>query len=214
MKSLVPVIAILVFAIAPQCNAELILDNGFELASSLAPDGPWIRFGVALPDSAAPGIDPTVEGSQTLQVLGDSAAVTFSGVFQDIAVDGINIGVSNEVELSGIAGHLGIDPIAGSNEAYLEVSFVDLLGAEFGQFRSSSIDANSATDQYFSLRTVSAVVPSNATEVRVKAVFVQPGTDVGAAWFDNLSLAVAVPEPSSALLFSVAAIFGLSRRRD
>jgi hypothetical protein len=214
MKSLVPALVVAIFMLTQACEAELILDSDFEQSTSLSPVGPWTSFGIAKPDEDAPGIDASVEGSETLKLNGDSDTNVFSGVFQDIAVDGVNLKPSYQVELAGIVGHLSSDPIVGLNEAYFEITFVDSMGAEFGELRSVSIDANSATDQYFELQTVAGFVPASASAVRVKAVFVQPNAAVGAAWFDNMSLIVAVPEPNSAILFSVAVFLGMHRRRQ
>jgi len=107
----------------------------------------------------------------------------------------------------------------GSNRAFLEVSFVDSMGNEFmdSLFQSAGLVSTSPTDEYLSLETSIAIVPSNAVDVRVKAVFdeqtVIPLEPSGAAFFDNIELVVSVPEPSSALVLAIGALAASARRR-
>ena len=194
-------------------SALLIFDGDFELPMVIG--GGWNAFNNAFEDEDSPGIDSAVEGLDTLKAFGDFIDTTnYAGVFQDIAVDGMDIKVGDRVVLSGIVGHISGDAISGGNGAYLELAFVDSLNQEFGAFTSTEVTASSATDVYFNLSTVQTNVPVNAMAVRVKAVFRQDADNSsGAGWYDNLSL-IATPEPGSGLTFLVGC-FGMAffRRR-
>ena len=211
-SSLIVCSVLLLFA--HNCEAGIVLDQGFENPNSTSF---WTEFGDANTDASAPGIDP-IEGMETLQLIGPGDS-TNSGVFQDVAVDGISISVGNQVAVRGILGHTGNDPLAGSNLAFLEVSFVDASNVEFMDsiFISPGIGSTSTTDIYHSNVTPFATVPGNAVAVRVKAVFQQLSVNgnglSGSAWIDNLDLLVSVPEPSSGVLFAVCLVSTFARRR-
>jgi len=204
------------------CESSIVAinDPGFEASVS---SNFWTPFGTVNSDAAAPGIDFSVEGSETLQLVGNgSATAQISGVLQDVPVDGVNINVGYEVQLSGIVGHTSNDPLAGLNEAFLEVSFVDAAGVEFMEsiFQSAGIGSNSPTDVYQNDVTSVATVPANAVAVRLKALFLQdPVNGVngsglsGSAFFDNLEFTATVPEPSSALMLVAGCMAMLARRR-
>lgn len=202
--------------IAQAVEAGVVLDPGFESAGSTSF---WTTFGDSNPDVASPGINP-IEGTETLRLIGtgDDSAI-LSGAFQDIAVDGTCISVGDLVTLNGIMGHTGADPLAGLNNAFLEVAFVDASNNEFlsSTFVSSVLDSTSTTDIYQTYSTPTAIVPTNAVSVRIKSVFVHlsdsPDGKSGAAWVDNLELIVAVPEPSSGLMFATVLLPLISRRR-
>lgn len=204
-------------ALAHTCDASIVLpDSGFEDPNS---GSFWVPFGTADFDAAAPGIDPSVEGLETLQLVGNGDGETFSGVFQDVFIDGITLNVGNRVAVTGIFGHTSTDPLAIANSAFLEVSFVDSSNNEFddGLFRSAVLDSNSTPDIYQNGITTFATVPSNAVAVRVKAVFeelsVDPDVLSGSARFDNLGLVVVVPEPASGFMLAAGFLVILARRR-
>lgn len=205
----------LLLLLGSESKADVIADANFESPASA---GNWTIFGVADQDALAPGINSAVEGTETLRVQGDDPQnQSFSGVFQDIAINP-NLNVGFLVTLNGIIGHTSADPIRGSNSAYLEVSFVDSMGVEFGLTPSAAITSSTPTDTYFSMTTGPVVVPTGATAVRFKAVFLEPGgnpegTISGSAWFDNFSKVVSVPEPTSSVFLIGLGLVALSRRR-
>ena len=200
--------------LAHTCEASIVIpDSGFEDQTS---SSFWTTFGIANSDAAAPGIDRTIEGTETLQLSGTGDG-SFSGVFQDIAVDGISISVGDQVAVTGILGHTYGDPLSGLNSAFLEVSFVDSAGVEFldSMFQSARISSSSLTDIYQTGVTTFATVPSNAVAVRVKAVFEQLSFEglSGSARFDNLGLVAVVPEPASGFMLAAGFLAILARRR-
>lgn len=205
----------ILLAIPSTSAADLVQDAGFEdLNSSLF----WMAFGTADLDAPAPGIDP-VEGTEVLQLVGNGDA-TFSIALQDIPVDGMSISVGDRVTLSGILGHTSNDPLGGSNTAFLEVSFVDAANNEFldSMFQSARLDATSPTDLYLNGVTSSAIVPSNAVAVRVKAIFEELSVNdnglSGSAFVDNVDLTVvSVPEPAAGLLIATGLAIFFARRK-
>ena len=202
-----------VLLLTHMCKASIVVpDSGFEDPNS---GSFWTPFGTANFDAMAPGID-SIEGTETLQLSGTGDG-NFSGVFQDFAVDGASISVGDQVAVTGILGHTSADPLSGLNTAFLEVSFVNSMGIEFmdSTFMSARLDAASPTDIYQTSITTFATVPSNAVEVRVKAVFEQLSFEglSGSAWVDNLGLVVVVPEPSSGLLLAAGLLGFLARRK-
>ena len=209
--------AAFLLAFAFNCEASIV-DPDFEDANS---SSFWSLFGSADPDFSAPGIASAQEGTQTLRLVGNgdpSGFARFSIALQDIPVDGSQIAVGYEVSAAGILGQLGNDPLLGSNRAFLEISFVDASGTEFlaSIFQSAELVSTSLPDVYQSVATSVAIVPSNAVDVRVKAVFeeltVTSGENSGAAYFDNIALVVTVPEPSSGFVLAIGALAALARR--
>ena len=176
--------AAFLLAFAFNCEAGIV-DPDFEDANS---SSFWSLFGSADPDFSAPGIDLAQEGTQTLRLEGNGDD-RFSIALQDIAVDGSQIAVGYEVSAAGILGQLSNDSLLGSNRAFLEISFVDASGAEFlaSIFQSEELVSTSLPDVYQSVATSVAIVPSNAVDVRVKAIFdeqtVISGERSGAAYF-------------------------------
>lgn len=202
----------ILLVLTQRCHASIVVpDSGFEDSTS---GSFWTSFGTANFDAPAPGIDPSIEGIETLQLSGSGDA-TFSGVFQDVAVDGASISVGDQVAVTGILGHTSNDPLSGLNTAFLEVSFVNAAGVEFmdSTFTSVRLSSTSPTDIYQNSITTFATVPGNAVEVRVKAVFEQASFDglSGSAWADNLELIV-VPEPASGLMLAIG-LFAIAAKR-
>jgi len=206
----------ILLVLTPTCEASIITDAGFEAPNSGLV---WLTFGDANPDADAPGIDSAIEGNETLQLIGNGDPdAAFTIALQDIPVDGVTIGTSYQVALSGILGHTSDDPLAGLNRAFLEVSFVDASGTEFMDsiFQSVGIGSVSSTDVYLNEVTSVATVPGNAVSVRLKAVFEQLSVNEnglsGAAFFDNLELTVTVPEPTSGVGLAAGLLLVFARR--
>lgn len=204
---------LMVTAFAAAAHADVLEDGDFEANPNTA----WATFGNAFPDEPAPGIDAGVEGAETLKMFGNfSSFENFTGAFQDVAVDGTDFSVGDLIVVRGLVGHLGGDALAGANRAFLEITFFDPGGLGefgFGDNTSQDLDASSATDQYFSFETTTAVIPVEAQFVRVKAVFIQQADNAGgAAFVDNVTLSQ-VPEPGSASLLAFGLLGVLAKRR-
>lgn len=196
----------------PSFGALVVLpDSDFEGTA-------WSTFGNAFQDEVAPGIDAGLEGTQTLKMFGNfSGGTNFSGVFQDLDVDGASITVGDEVTLSGKMMHLSGDPLGSSgNNAFFEITFIAVGGSEFGfgGIVSPNLASTSATDTWLDYSTNTGVVPAGADKIRLKVTFRQDAGAGGASWTDQLTLdATTVPEPSSALLVGLSALGFVRRRR-
>ena len=194
-------------------SADVLDDGDFELTG-----GPWVTSGAAFQDATNPGIDPLVEGSQTLRMLGNfEDSQNFSIAFQDIAIDGTDFSIGDEIVLTGIGGHTSANPLSGQNVAFIEVVFTTPFGELGGGLNTSMMfDSTTATDQYFDLITPVLTV-ANAQTIRVKAVFSQQADfATGEIWFDNLvltNLSTAVPEPGTTSFVAIGLIGLLVRRR-
>ena len=85
-------------------------------------------------------------------------------------------------------------------------------------FQSARLDATSPTDLYLNGVTSSAIVPSNAVAVRVKAIFEELSVNdnglSGSAFVDNVDLTVvSVPEPAAGLLIATGLAIFFARRK-
>ena len=89
----------ILLAFSHACYADVVLDAGFEDASS---ESFWTTVGTALVDAVAPGIDPS-EGTEVLQLIGAGDS-PFSIAFQDVAVDGAAIRVGDQRKERGRGG--------------------------------------------------------------------------------------------------------------
>ena len=207
-------IAALTMMVASTAQADVLDDGDFELNGT---SNAWSTFGNAFPDEAAPGIDSGVEGAETLKMFGNfTSSENFTGVFQDVAVDGTDFSVGDRIVVRGLVGHLGSDALTGANQAFLEITFFDPGGLGefgFGDNQSQALDASSATDQYFMFETTTPLIPVEAQFIRVKAVFVQQDDNAGgAAWVDNVTLAQ-IPEPGTAGFLALGMLGLVIKRR-
>lgn len=200
-------------------QAGLLQDGGFEEPRASTP---WDLFGNAFLETTPTTL---VEGTQSLKLFGNfgNQFGPFSVAFQYVAVDGTDFSVGDEIILEGLIGHLDNDALEGDNIAFIEIAFAfattnnatDFVNA----FESPFLNSNSGTDTYFSVATPRAIIPEKVLGedigfIRVAAAFNQQNSgDIGAAWFDNLSLrTVPVPEPGTIALVGLG-LAGLGYRR-
>jgi hypothetical protein len=195
-------------------SADLLDDGDFEGAA-------WTTFGNAFQDDTPAGIDPGVEGAQSLKMFGNfTGGENFTGAFQDVAVDGTDFSVGDIINVTGLIGHQGADALMGGNRALLEITFVDTDGGlgefGFGANPSADLTAASGTDQYFMFQTTAPIIPVEAEFIRVKAVFIQQADNAGgAAFVENVALnnLGSIPEPGSASVLALGMLGLFMKRR-
>lgn len=164
-------------------------------------------MGNPFPGDAGDGAGGSAFGFQSVKMFGnfwdaDGNGNNWTGVYQDIPVDGTNVSVGDLIQIDGFGMTLGADSVVGTmNDAFLEITYVGEVnpgnGPEefgFGGARSDNV-GNLGADEWHHMFTTGSFVPSEADFVRVKAIFAQSGVnlpafagDPGAAWFDNISL--------------------------
>lgn len=213
-RRILPYLFVLALCVQNVANAQTpvaILDGGVEDS----PNFSWITFGNAFLDednSPVFGLTNAIDadlGLESAKMFGNfSAQVNYTGMYQDIAVDGTNVSVGDLLQLTGWGATLAddsifvapVDPATDppKNDAFLEITYVAgpnpdpglPEGTEFGFGGARSANVGDlGEDEWFELFTTGSFVPEAAASVRIKAVFAQPATnDGGAAWFDDLSL--------------------------
>lgn len=187
-------------------TAGLLIDGGFEKDG--IPD--WETVGqVTVETSPATLINDT----QALKIFGNFASQSpFSVASQLIAVDGIDFSIGDKILLTGLIGHLSDDALEGNNRAYIEVGFASATQIDFVNLAQSAfLTPNSITDLFIDVETPSIEIPDlvfgqDVAFIRVAAVFFQDNSsDLGAAWFDDLSLRK-VPTPTTLAFLSIGLV--------
>ncbi len=205
------------FSFASVTQADVLVDGDFELNGTQAG---WL-YGTAPnnanQDAAAPGIDAAIELNETLRITGNflgGATTSFSEAYQEIAIDGTDFSVGDEISLQGLLAHQSSNALSGGNEAFFEVAFV--LGPFLsGTVQSAFLTAESKKDEYLFFETVATTIPENATLIRASVKYKQTGNSPGVAWAENVKLVnftTAVPEPGSVSLLFLGMI-GLAAKR-
>ncbi len=191
---------------------ELIENGGFEsplLAPNLSVEGNFSGFaggGVAEPilDATAPN-----SGASHLSIVFNGEDNSFAGVQQ--VVDNIVQGATYTFDIAArTVGTFGLN-------AEFRIEYLDAAGNFVGdQFATNQDITTGLSDTYANFSNVSTA-PTGATSLR--AVFAAQsfgaGNNIGTVFADDFSLTgpVAVPEPSSLCLLSVAMVGLASRRR-
>lgn len=108
-----------------------------------------------------------INDTQALKLFGTFNNNRFSVAYQDVAVDGVDYSVGDEIFLEGLIGHLSNDALAGSKRACIEIAFtyidngINIVGF-FNLSPSSFLDSSSATDLFINMRTPTIDIPSLA----------------------------------------------------
>ena len=214
-----PLLAILIgfaFTAFNPASGDLLTNGNFEAGSS-----DWTTFGNAFFEQVDPPIDAAFEESLSLKMFGNfTGSTNYTGAFQDVAVDGVNVDTGDLLQLSGFIAQTSVDSLGGPNvRAFLEVTFVDTDGGlgefGFGDNKSDDFTNSNTGDSWDSFFTPGFFVPVEAEFVRVKAVFVQEDSTGGADWVQQLQLnqLTPVPEPSSWVFVGLIAAGLASQRR-
>ncbi|TWT78895.1 Beta-glucanase precursor [Planctomycetes bacterium CA13] len=189
-------------------------NGGFEeQGGSLAQ---WSKFGDAI-NNVSSGNERIELGDEALKLFGQfNGETNYSGIEQ-----GISVKAGDELLASADAFIASIDSITGSgNQVELKIDYYSELYGQFGSsdyISTDSIvlaDGGSLNDSWLN-RQLSSFAPANAVEARLAIVFTQQGNAGGAVYIDNASFSVvAVPEPSSSVLFLLTGIVvGVRRKR-
>lgn len=212
---IVILIALVASTLSTVSTADVV-DGDFELTGA---NGGWTYKSDpnnADQDAAAPGIDAAIEGNETLMITGNflgGATTSFSEVYQDVAVDGVNYSIGDVVEMKAFLAHLSTNPLTSSNTAFIEIGFISNFG-ETGSLGSIGLTAGSDQDVYSEFATDQGVIPNFTTAIRVKIKYTQQGNTTGAAYAENVRLinVTTIPEPG-ALAFLAFGMAGLAVRR-
>lgn len=199
-------------------RADVLIDGDFELTGAQAG---WL-YGTAPnsanQDAAAPGIDAPIEGNETLRITGNflgGSTTSFSEAYQEIAVDGTDFTIGDEISLQGLLAHQSSNALSGGNEAYFEVAFI--LGPFLsGTVQSAFLTSESRRDEYLFFETVKTTIPENVTAIRASVKYKQTGNSSGVAWAENVKLVnftTAVPEPGSLSILLIGMVGFAAKRR-
>ncbi|MEM7456967.1 MAG: PEP-CTERM sorting domain-containing protein, partial [Planctomycetota bacterium] len=182
------------------------------------PTTAWTTFGNAFLDGEVIGdLDQAAgfSGAESAKTFGNfNGDPNFTGFFQDIAVDGVNLSVGDLIQMSGYIASPSGDAMAGGNLAFYEITFFSTALGEFGfgDNTSANFTSGDATDSWQFFTTEGVFIPAEAEAVRAKAVFVNIGFAGGSAWFDNAQLQK-IPEPASLSILGACALGMVARRR-
>jgi hypothetical protein len=206
------VVVALLLAVAPRTasGANVLANPGFETGTAVgngdvggSPN--WTTFGnVFTTSSPNPLPAGPHSGTGALKEFGTFPGV--SGAFQSFP------SVPGDVwTLTGFGLNASTDAMQPDNFGLLKISYQSASNTEIAGFESAHITNLTPQNQWQAL-TVTATAPAGTTHVQLFALFVQPATNGGAAFFDDLSGEL-VPEPATA---GVALLLGgltLVRRR-
>lgn len=193
------------------CSANLLSNPGFESGSFAN----WTTFGNSIGNTLIQGITdrPVHDGTNVFKVYGQfNGSLNQSGVYQDVSASAGQSFTANGWMLTP-----GDDEIAGTNAAWMEISFRDASANVLSLYRSAYVTTNTppglwlnlaVTNQYnpsnFALigSATNLVAPANTSFARCRLVFQQPASASGAVLFDDLKLSAAgtaaIPVPVSA----------------
>ena len=193
------------------CGANLLSNPGFE-STSLAN---WTTYGDAINNTVLKNITnrPVFDGTNVFKVFGQfNGVMNHSGVYQDFSA-----GAGQSFTACGWMLTPSDDQIAGTNAAWIEISFRDASSNILSLYRSTPVTTNTppglwlnfpVTNQFnpanFALigSATNLVAPANTTFVRCLLVFQQPALAAGSVLFDDVKLSAAgttlIPVPTSA----------------
>jgi hypothetical protein len=195
--------------LAVSAHAQNVLTNpGFETGTATgngdvggAPG--WTTFGNVF-NTSAPNPSPVGPhaGTGALKEFGTFPGV--SGAFQEVPASPGQIWTA-----TGFGLNASSDPMQTGNFGELKISFHN-AGGEIQGFDGTHIDINTPQNVWTPLLTT-GTAPAGTTSVQIFALFVQPATAGGSAFFDDVS--AVVPEPASLGMLGIGTLALLRRRQ-
>jgi hypothetical protein len=207
MKATQIISSLVLLAAAAHAHANVLVNPGFETGSAVgAPDSGgaagWQSFGNVFSVSSP---NPVTAGPRTgtgaLKQFGTFPGV--SGAFQLFATI-----PGDAWSITGFGLNASSDAMQADNFAILKISFQDAGGTELLGIESTRITISSPLDQWQSL-SANGIAPAGTTQVGIFTLFIQPATNGGSAFFDDIT---AVPAPASVALLGIGCLT-MSRRR-
>lgn len=174
--------------VSPVSAQNLLGDPGFEGPAPLSTD--WQAFGNAFPITSNPPVDTTNTGSGALKMFGNfNPTFDVTGCFQTFLCQ-----PGDQFELSCFVRHFSGDPITGvgmpsDNWCVQKIVFFDINNTEIAgaSVESVILDGTFPTDTWMATTPIQATAPVGATSVQSFVQFLQPSTDGGAGYFDDVS---------------------------
>jgi beta-glucanase (GH16 family) len=194
----------------PSCGANLLSNPGFESAGLAN----WTAYGNAIGNVVLQNITnrPVFDGTNVFKVYGQfTGATNYSGIYQDVSA-----GAGQNFTANGWMLTPSDDEIAGTNAAWIEISFRDAAQNVLSLYRSSPVNAgtppglwlNFAVTNQFNPANFAAigsatnlVAPASTSFARCQLVFQQPAVAAGSVLFDDIKLSSSgttlIPVPTS-----------------
>ena len=184
-----------------RCGGNMLTNAGFE-AASLAN---WTAFGAGF-NTLLENIHnvPVHDGTNVFKVFGQfTGGTNRSGAYQDIPA-----AAGQSFAASGWALTASNDQIAGTNSAWVEVSFRNASANTLALYRTALITSNTPASVWLKLgvtnqlnpatsaligSVTNLVAPANTSFARLQVLFLQPANAAGAVLFDDLRLTSATP---------------------
>jgi hypothetical protein len=184
----------------PACRANLLNNPGFEVGGLAN----WTAYGAGF-NTLLQNITnaPVHDGTNAFKVYGQfNGSQNYSGLYQDFVAS-----PGQSFVASGWAFTPYGDSIAGSNAAWIEVTFRDSATNIIGLYRSATIDTNNLFGVWLNLGitnqfdphtsallgpVTNLVAPAGTAFGRYQPVFLQPQSAAGSVLFDDLQLSSSV----------------------
>lgn len=184
----------------PSCRANLLSNPGFESAGLAN----WATFGNVINNVSAQNItnEPVFDGTNVFKAYGQFTGVTnYSGIYQDVPAS-----AGQSFNASAWMLTPSTDEIAGTNSAWMEISFRNSASNVLSLFRSNTITTNTppglwldmpVTNQFNPVNNApngsvtNLVAPSNTSFARCELVFHQPAYAAGSVVFDDVQFSPA-----------------------
>ena len=213
--------ALLLMNVAAQAN--LLTNSTFQFAVPGDPSSShlngWSTFGNAFDGINNSGFveDNTgIMDSGSVKMFGNfSGGFDVTGTFQEFSAAPGSVWTMNADSR-----HNSDDAIPGDgpngmgsiddNWAVMKIAFFDAANAEIGASEAIILDGTFATDVWHTHAPIMGVAPAGTTKVQGLLLYLQPGFDGGAGFFDNVSL---VPEPSGLVMLLLGGLALLRNRR-
>lgn len=184
-------IAVLLLVTAGSAPAQNVLTNpGFENGSTGNGAAGWTTFGnVYTEGTNAPQFVP-YEGNQLASMFGNfDAPYNVSGMFQEFPTS-----EGAEWQLSAKSRHFSGDAMIGSqgtdgNWVVQKIVFKDASDTELpGAVESTILDGSFATDTWHENAPIQGTAPAGTVQIEAFILYIQPGSDGGAAHIDDVEL--------------------------